>query len=111
MAVALPSNLAHRIFQSDKRSFNEGAKFVLSEYLSLVFALGGVIVIIMLQLRRRYITSLASDAICGSAFGLFIASRYAQADHSVGAIFFAVGVAFLMCVVAVRHFKAYPPTL
>lgn len=80
-----------------------------SDLLSLVAAFSGVIIIIVMVIRSKYLPPLARYAVIGSSFGLFMSSRYMEVDHSFGAIIFAVGVGTLMMAVAVRHLRAFPP--
>lgn len=79
---------------------------MLSEGLSLITALGGVVTIVTMLLRSRRLTSLARNAIIASAFGLFMASRYAEDARSPGAVIFTIGVAGIMAQLAIRHLRA-----
>lgn len=80
-----------------------------SDLLSLALAFSGVLIIIAMVLRSKYLPPLARYAVIGSSFGLFMSSRYIEVDRSFGAIVFTVGVATLMMTVAVRHLRAFPP--
>ncbi|MGN7998619.1 hypothetical protein [Sphingomonas sp. 22176] len=80
-----------------------------SDLLSYAAVIGGVIITILIVMRAPHLPSLARQALVGSAFGLFLASRYVSVDHSVHAAIFAVGVAGMMVLVAVRHLRAFPP--
>ncbi|KQO11096.1 hypothetical protein [Sphingomonas sp. Leaf242] len=82
---------------------------MISDLLSYASAICGVAVVIMMVMRSQYLPALARYALIGSAFGLFISSRYAEVDHSVHAAIFACGVAGMMIFVAVRHLQAFPP--
>ena len=78
--------------------------------LSLAAAVGGIAIIVTMLMRNSYLPPLARYAVIGAAFGLFTSSRYVAVDHSLHAAFFSVGVSGLMAAVAVRHFRAFPPS-
>ncbi|WP_093220980.1 hypothetical protein [Sphingomonas sp. NFR15] len=82
---------------------------MVDDLLSLAAVLGGVIVIVFMVARSQSLPPLAKFAVTGSAFGLFTASRYVEADHSVGALVWVVGFGVLMMTVAIRHLRAFPP--
>ncbi|WP_267387503.1 hypothetical protein [Sphingomonas sp. GC_Shp_3] len=82
---------------------------MISDLLSYASAICGVAVVIMMAMRPQYLPALARYALVGSAFGLFMSSRYAEVDHSVHATVFACGVAGMMILVTVRHIQAFPP--
>lgn len=79
------------------------------DILSVVAAIGGVLVIVTMLMRNAYLPSLARHAVIAAALGLFMSSRYIAKDHSIHAAIFTIGVAGLLAVVAVRHFRAFPP--
>lgn len=75
--------------------------------LSFAAVIGGVGVIGLMLMRSEQVPPLARYAIVGSALGLFMTSRYIEVDHSFGGIVFAVGVAVVLMIVAVRHLQAF----
>lgn len=77
--------------------------------LGLVIALAGVVILIAMMMRFGRLPTLARSAVVSSAFGLFTASRYVVADHSIHAVIFAIGATGIMLLSAVRQMQAYPP--
>lgn len=86
-----------------------GWQQMIYEALSFAVAIGGFAVIFVMLLRSAHLPPLARYAIIGSAFGLFISSRYVAAEHSIHAAIFTIGVVGILATVAVRHFQAFPP--
>ena len=84
---------------------------MLNEVLSFIFTIGGAALIFMMIGRRRLFPPIARDTMIGSAFALLLAGKYVLADDSIVASIFAVSVAGIIGVVAVRHFRMYSDTL